>query len=452
MPTDLSLKFPLPARLQYASYFAFVGLFSLLFGTAEASDLRMTPIVRAVARAKESVVNIHGEKTVAEDDQIGSERRVNGMGTGIIVDSRGYILTNYHVVKGVAEIQTTLADGSEHIAKLIARDPKTDLAVIKVDATRKLPVIELGTSSDLMPGETVIAVGNAYGYTHTVTRGIISALHRNVQVSDIQSYEDLIQTDASINPGNSGGPLLNIDGDMIGINVAVRAGAQGIGFAIPVNQAIAVAADLLAAEGSKNGWVGIEVEERESPKTAVCVKRVDANGPAKESGLLPDDEVVAVNGISVKRSLDFHRALLESKCGDEVCLEVCRDGRTLSKRIELAKAKQQFHKWNKAWEVLGVSLRPVPVEEFQRRFKTVYRGGLMIENVREGSPADGRGLREGDILVGLHVWETVTLDNVDYILNHSDLKGLDPLKVYILRQGSTLYSYLPISKTETELR
>jgi serine protease Do len=303
-----------------------------------------------------------------------------------------------------------------------------------------------------MPGETVIAVGNAYGYTHTVTRGIISALHRNVQVSDVQSYEDLIQTDASINPGNSGGPLLNVDGEMVGINVAVRAGAQGIGFAIPVNQAIAVAADLLATEWSKNGSVGIEIEERTSPEGGVCVKRIDRDGPAKESGLLPEDELVAVDGISVKRSLDFHRALLEKRSGEEVCLEVRRDGRIFSKQIELAKAKQRFHRWNKAWEVLGVSLRPVPVEEFQRRFNTVYRGGLMIEDVRKDSPADGRGLQKGDILVGLHVWETVTLDNVDYILNHSDIKGLDPLKVYILRQGNTLYSYLPISQTGTELR
>ena len=123
------------------------------------------------------------------------------MGTGIVIDPRGYILTNYHVVKGVEEIETTLSDGSEHIARLVARDPETDLAVIKIASSKELPVIELGTSADLMPGETVIAVGNAYGYTHTVTRGIISALHRNVQVSEAQSYEDLIQTDASINPG-----------------------------------------------------------------------------------------------------------------------------------------------------------------------------------------------------------------------------------------------------------
>ena len=218
---------------------------------AAASELRETPIVKAVQRVRASVVNIRGEKTVAvpAGQAAGAEasRRVNGMGTGVVIDARGYIVTNYHVVDGVREIQVTLADGQRHIAKLVARDTETDLAIIKIELAEPLPVIPLGTSGDLMPGETVIAVGNAYGYEHTVTRGIVSALHRAVQVSDAQFYDDLIQTDASINPGNSGGPLLNIDGEMIGINVAVRAGAQGIGFAIPVDKVASVAAALLAS-------------------------------------------------------------------------------------------------------------------------------------------------------------------------------------------------------------
>ena len=195
------------------------------------SELRQTPIVRAVQRARPSVVNIRGEKTVGpttvSPGRVDASRRVNGMGTGVVIDHRGYIVTNYHVVDGVREIQVTTADGQRYTAKLIDRDPETDLAIIKIDTDEPVPVIQIGSSSDLMAGEPVVAVGNAYGYEHTVTRGIISALHRSVQVSDAQYYEDLIQTDASINPGNSGGPLLNIDGEMIGINVAVRAGARG---------------------------------------------------------------------------------------------------------------------------------------------------------------------------------------------------------------------------------
>lgn len=207
------------------------------------------------------MVNIRGEKTVSSLGEQASGvtpgRKVNGMGTGVVIDARGYILTNFHVVDGVREINVTLADGQAHVARLAARDSETDLAVIKIDTDRPLPVIHLGTSSDLMPGESVIAVGNAYGYEHTVTRGIVSALHRAVQVSDAQFYDDLIQTDASINPGNSGGPLLNIDGDMIGVNVAVRAGAQGIGFAIPIDTAIAVAGRLLAESTQTGVWHGI---------------------------------------------------------------------------------------------------------------------------------------------------------------------------------------------------
>ena len=452
MPTDCSPQSLSSARPPYAFFLVLAALIASAPEASSGSELRMTPIVRAVARAKESVVNIHGEKTVSEENQLGSERRVNGMGTGIVIDPRGYILTNYHVVKGVEEIETTLADGSDHIARLVARDPKTDLAVIKIDSSKKLPVVELGTSADLMPGETVIAVGNAYGYTHTVTRGIISALHRNVQVSETQSYEDLIQTDASINPGNSGGPLLNIDGEMIGINVAVRAGAQGIGFAIPVNQALGVADGLLRAEFAKKASLGIKLASADAPGEHVRVGEVVKESPAEESGICPEDEIVRVGQISVKRPLDFHRAVLEKRCGDEVEVEVRRDGRLLKKCVRLAKAKGGFHKWNKAWEVLGVSLEPVPSEEFRRRFTTVYRGGLLIENVRKGSPADERGLQKGDILVGLHVWETVSMDNIDYILNHSDLADLDPLKVYILREGNTLYSYLPMSSKPTNVR
>ncbi len=200
------------------------------FHIASASDLRNSPIVKAVDGARESVVNIRGEKTVAATagQAQGAEtaRRVNGMGTGVVIDPRGYIITNYHVVDGVRDIQVTLAGGERYIARLFARDPETDLAIIKIDPKQEIPVVNIGTSSDLMTGETVIAVGNAFGYEHTVTRGIISALHRSVQVNEAQYYDDLIQTDASINPGNSGGPLLNIDGEMIGINVAVRAGAR----------------------------------------------------------------------------------------------------------------------------------------------------------------------------------------------------------------------------------
>ena len=225
---------------------------------AAAAESRRTAIVRAIESSRDSVVNIHGQKVVAaNEDANGEQRRVNGMGTGVVIDPRGYVVTNYHVVEGVRRIEVTLSSGKTVSAALVSHDPRTDLAVIKVASDTPMPVIAIGTSNDLMMGETVLALGNAFGYEHTVPRGIISALHRDVEVSRTQRYDDLIQTDASINPGNSGGPLLNINGEMIGINVAVRAGAQGIGFAIPVDKVLDVVAALLSVERVDRTWHGI---------------------------------------------------------------------------------------------------------------------------------------------------------------------------------------------------
>ena len=251
------------------------GWLSLCGSTAEAiSPDRLTPIVRAVRDASPAVVNIQGQKSIAEK-KVDSKatRQVNGMGTGVVIDPRGYILTNYHVVDGVRRINVTLHTGQTYVAKVVARDTETDLAIIHIRTPGPLPVINLGTSQDLMAGETVIAVGNAFGYENTVTVGVISALHRNVQVNETQQYLDLVQTDASINPGNSGGPLLNIDGEMIGVNVAVRAGAQGIGFAIPIDKALDIATQLLSIEKLDNNWHGITALSVDGPTGPVTVRR-----------------------------------------------------------------------------------------------------------------------------------------------------------------------------------
>ena len=188
------------------------------------SPRRMTDVVLAVRAARPAVVNIQGQKTVPAAVQAAGTaevpHQVNGMGTGVIIDERGYILTNYHVVADVHHIQVTLDDHRQFTAELVARDAVADLAIVKITTTEQLPVISIGTSADLMEGEPVIAIGNAFGYEHTVTRGIISALGRDVQVSDSQTYDNLIQTDASINPGNSGGPLFNLRGQVVGINTS----------------------------------------------------------------------------------------------------------------------------------------------------------------------------------------------------------------------------------------
>ncbi len=447
--SDRAACLPLPSRWAVPLCCTIVG-WALLGAAGEISESRMTPIVKAVQRARASVVNIKGEKTLARPDatHAASEasRRVNGMGTGVVIDPRGYILTNHHVVDGVREIQVRQADGKRYVANLIARDPETDLAIIKIDPPSDLPVIEMGKSSDLLPGETVVAVGNAYGYEHTVTQGIISALHRAVQVSDAQFYEDLIQTDASINPGNSGGPLLNIDGDMIGINVAVRAGAQGIGFAIPVDKAMSVASRLIAAHTLKKTWHGVTLsDEKPAEGSGLIVAAVDEKSPAAEAGLQSGDVITGVESDAVERGLDFHRAFLDRKAGDSLKLAVRRNDELKDLEITLGGRPASAAQSGPAWEVLGLDLKAIPEETFKRRFRTRYRGGLDVVSVRAGSPAAEQGLRAGDVLVGMHIWETITPENVTYILNRPDLSAINPVKFFILRGNETLYGYLPVA-------
>jgi serine protease Do len=419
-----------------------------MFGFA--SEQRETPIVKAVQRAKDSVVNIRGEKTIAtpvsQTGGIDSARRVNGMGTGVVIDPHGYIITNYHVVDGVRDIQVTLADEKRYMAALVARDLETDLAIIKIDCPKELPVIPIGTSSDLMTGETVIAMGNAFGYEHTVTRGIISALHRPVQVSDAQFYDDLIQTDASINPGNSGGPLLNIDGDMIGVNVAVRAGAQGIGFAIPADKALAVAAKLLGSNNIQKTWHGVVFSADGSPsEKGATVASVESKSPAAEIGIQGGDRITAVGETIIKQPLDFQRAMLNHAAGEKINITTDRSGEKRTINLTLADPPSQGKPSARpAWDVLGLELKPIPAQDFKTTYHSKYRGGLTVTDVRPDSPAANQGIKTGDVLVGMHVWETVSLENVAYILKRPDLSTISPLKFFILRGNDTLYGYMPL--------
>ena len=444
---------PRPACRATALCLALAGAAIAVTSPLAASEFRRSPIVKAVETAEPAVVNIHGRKTVkAENASFGTPdaiRQVNGMGTGIVIDRRGYVLTNYHVVEGVSNIQVSLADGKTTVARLISHDPKTDLAVIKIDAKQPLPVIRCGTSCDLMKGEPVIAIGNAFGYEHTVTDGIISALHRNVQVSDEQKYNDLIQSDASINPGNSGGPLLNIDGEVIGINVAVRVGAQGIGFAIPIDEALEVAARLMSTERleqTTHGIVGKTICE--PAKRQFVVSTVRENSPAGKAGLRSGDVVTAVGGQRIERGLDVELALLGQQSGDELQVEVLRDGKTVPLQLALTQLSRTTLKpalADRSWSALGLRLAVMDQNEFTR-LGTRYRGGLNVLDVRPGSPAAQQGIRRGDVLVGMHVWETVSLENITYILDREDLSKLDSVVFYIVRGSDTLFGHLRLAQ------
>ena len=423
---------------------------------AAASELRNGPIVKAVKAARPSIVNIHGRKTVKNDAATygvsDGVKQVNGMGTGIIIDERGYIITNYHVVEGVATIQVSLHDEKTAVAKLVAHDPRTDLAIIRIETEKPLQPIHFGTSIDLMEGEPVIAVGNAYGYEHTVTRGIISALHRTVQVSDDQKYHDLIQTDASINPGNSGGPLLNIDGDVIGINVAVRVGAQGIGFAIPIDEALEVAARLMSVERLEKTTHGIAGSSSiEDDARVFKVQGVKEGSPAEKAGVKKGDVIKSIGERKIERALDVELAFLGRKSTEEIDVELVRDGSDTDVKLALGNARGGAGKpglSDRVWSTIGLKLAPMDEPEF-KALNTRYRGGLKVFDVRKNGPAYLQGIRSGDVLVGVHVWETISLENIAYILDRDDLTKAEPVIFYIVRGTDTLYGHLRLAERTT---
>lgn len=416
-------------------------------GRLDASELRRTAFVHAIEAAVPSIVNIRGRKTVpAESSEVYAEgaRRVNGMGTGVIIDERGYILTNYHVIDGVSRIQVTLFNGQVRIAQHVAGNAATDLAIIKISGDEPYQVMRLGSSHDLMLGEPVMAIGNAYGYEHTVTRGIISSLHRSVEVSDAQRYDDLIQTDASINPGNSGGPLLNIDGEMIGLNAAVRIGAQGIGFAIPVDNALDMASRLLTIEKVDSHWHGLRARDVNGDSgRQLVVESVVKDSPADKAGIRVGDVISSIDDRRVDRAIDFERTLIGRPTGEEVPLTVNRQGDSHYLSLVLTRRTPQSPASvaDDAWRQLGLRLQPIPASQFRHR-STRYRGGLRVVSVREDSAAERQGIRSGDVLVGMHIWETISLENVAYILKHAKT---EQLKFYILRGTDTLYGHLPIT-------
>lgn len=418
----------------------------LAYPAAKASELRRSPIVRAVADARPSIVNIHGRKTVRGESQ--DAKQVNGMGTGIIIDPRGYIVTNYHVVEGVTQIQVSLHDEREVVAKLIAHDPKTDLAVIKVDVKEELRPIKFGTSCDLMVGEDVIAIGNAYGYPHTTTIGHISALTRTVQVSDDQKYFNLIQTDAAINPGNSGGPLINIDGETIAINVAVRVGAQGIGFAIPIDDALEVAARLMSTEKleqSSHGIVGKSIVEPD--RRAFAVSSVKKDSPADKAGLQAGDIVTEVNGRKIERALDIEFAFLGQRAGEELAVTAVRKDSPITGKLAMVSSARPGKPGlnERVWGTLGIKLSPMNDNDF-KQLNSRYHGGLRVLDVRKSSPAWQQGIRTGDVLVGMHIWETTSLENIAYILEREEISKEEPVVFYIIRGTETLQGQIRLAE------
>ena len=407
---------------------------------------RKTAIVSAVERVKAAVVNIHSERAVASTSDPYAmpiaPKAMNGMGTGIIIDPRGYIVTNQHVVDDVTSLRIRLSDGTSQSATVVARHPELDLAIIKIDAPTPLAVMPIGTANDLMVGETVIAVGNAYGYEHTVSVGVISAIKRDVSLNKDMSYKSLIQTDACINPGNSGGPLVNINGELVGVNVAIRAGAQGIGFAIPVDHMVRSVSDMLKARRRSSTYDGLVCRDLLQPSNDglvrnVIVDRVDAASPAEGSGLQSGDVILQVGDVKIASGIDVERGLMDRKAGDQVTLVVRRKDEEKSIKFALAGSDRQVRPAAASdivWQKLGVQFAPV-APDIVTRVNNQLHGGLEITAINATGLGAKSGFKKGDVLVGLHNWETVSVENVNYVLNHPDLATFHPVPFFVLRGG-----------------
>jgi len=316
-------------------------------------------------------------------------------------------------------------------------------------------VMPLGTSSDLMLGETVIAVGNAYGYENTMTGGLVSALSRDVEVNEKQAYRNLIQTDASINPGNSGGPLINLDGEVIGINVAIRAGAQRIGFAIPIDDARKIIASLMNIEKLSYTWHGLKsTDVKKGSDRKLVVGATAPDSPAARAGLRPGDVVLAVGNVQTVDGADFERACLGRKAGESVDLRIKRNGKLITLAMTLAPAAGKSSHSSTAmvsarpprrdaWKLFGIRLSQLQTSE-PTLTGTKFRGGLRVTQVQAKSIADRNGIRKGDILVGLDKWETINSQNVRYILENESLWDSRPLTFYVQRGSETLFGHLPL--------
>jgi len=415
-------------------------------------------VVEAVQRVQPSVVSISSEKKAASSSrwpmtaEESARPRVSGMGTGVILDGRGYIMTNQHVVDKVQGIEVHLPDGSSYPARVVQENEEMDLALLKIEAGRPLPAIAVGTSADLMPGETVITIGNAFGYENTVSAGIISAIKRNVKLSDDQDYHNLIQTDACINPGNSGGPMVNIDGEMIGINVAVRAGAQGIGFALAVDDVKKVALEMMNVQRLAATWHGLVADEQQAGATrSVVLARVLADSPAEAAGFRAGDQVVRVGEVAVTTPFDIERGLLDAAPGRPTSVQIRRAGQAQALALDVkALPRTGPNSVEQLWRVLGLRTTAVK-NDYVVAADPRLRGGLYVNAVLPGSPADLARIEKGDILVGMNVgkkhWETIQPGDVTYILRQPEIAHTQTLPYYLIRRNRILPGVMSLAES-----
>jgi Do/DeqQ family serine protease len=385
-------------------------LASLVLASSAHADLarRRDAIVEVVQKVSPAVVYIGTEQEVESrfrgrrsflEDFFGGggyaeRRRVQGLGTGVIIDAAGTIVTNDHVIRGASAIHVVLADGRTLEAEVLGSDSPNDLAVLKVSAKEPLPTAKLGTSSDLMIGETVIAIGSPFGLSKTVTAGVVSATGRTFRAEDGTVYNDFVQTDAAINPGNSGGPLLNVDGEIIGINTAIFASAQGIGFAIPADKVRRIVDELTRFGKVRAAWVGIDAIDLPSHVAGqlgwdrsygALVAGVEPGSPAEQAGVRRGDVVAEMGGSRITDAEDFNTRVRGYPARSAFPLVLFRDGGLRTLQVTPVEFPPRLIE-SLAWERLGLRVKDA-------------RGAVAISGVRPGSVAQEVGLETGDVIL-----------------------------------------------------
>jgi serine protease Do len=337
------------------------------------------------------------------------EFKQNSLGSGFIISSDGYIFTNNHVIEKADKIKVILSDGKEYDAEIKGQDANTDIALIKITPKGDLPAVKFGDSDTLRIGDWVFAIGNPFGLAHTVTAGIVSAKGR---VIGSGPYDDFIQTDASINPGNSGGPLFNLNGEVVGINTAIVAQAQGIGFAIPFNMAKRILNDLKTKGTITRGWLGLSVQDitddmaenlKRQDKSGALVGNVFEGNPAQQAGIRTGDIIVEIEGKIIKNTHELLSVVASLTVGDKVSVKVWRDGKELTFQVIVAERKEtkELAKSGKTTERFGMSVQEI-TQDMAKHFGLSEKAGVIITDIKEGSPADEAGFNVQDLILQIN--------------------------------------------------
>ena len=366
------------------------------------------------------------------------------MGSGFIIDAKGYVVTNNHVIEDADQIKVKLDDDTEFDAEVVGRDPNTDLALLKIESKKDLPVLPMGDSDELKIGQWVVAIGSPFGLERTVTAGIVSAKGR---VIGSGPYDDFIQTDASINPGNSGGPLLNMKGEVVGINTAIIASGSGIGFAIPVNLAEGIIAQLKSAGEVTRGWLGVAIQDLTTEmaeyyglkdRKGVLVADVFEGDPADKAGIQAKDIILAVNGKKIETSRQLTAMIAGLKVGETAKVEVFRNGKSKTFAVKLAKRSDEKLTARtlppkSEEEELGIRVTNL-TSEMAQRFNLGEAAGVVVVGVESDSKGSEAGVRVGDIIkeINHQVIESVK----DYTASVQKIETGESVNLFIWRKNA----------------